>query len=118
MSLAAQYRRPLGAVHFDIQHEVELMVREAPMPTSAPFACAAVDDKVYLLGGKSRPVMVDTIERYDPFVETWSSPTRLNTPRYGLSAAVVGKRIITMGGTTYSPWLVGALVEILDTEGL
>ena len=70
--------------------------------------------------------MVDAIERYDPFVETWSSPTRLKTPRSGLSAPVVGKRIITMGGTTYRPYspsdphpfkLVD-VVEIWDTEGL
>ena len=70
--------------------------------------------------------MVDAIERYDPFVETWSSPTRLKTPRYGLSAPVVGKRIITMGGTTYKPYSPSNphpfkpvdVVEILDTEGL
>ncbi|HWN40079.1 MAG TPA: kelch repeat-containing protein, partial [Gammaproteobacteria bacterium] len=59
-------------------------------------------------------------ERYDPFVDTWSSPTRLNTPRSSLTAAVVGNRLITMGGLTYTPGRFNTLdvVEILDLEGL
>ena len=50
----------------------------------------------------------------------------VETMRYGLSAPVVGKRIVTMGGTTYKPYSASNpfpsgpvdVVEILDTEGL
>jgi N-acetylneuraminic acid mutarotase len=103
---------------------------KSPMPNiRVGFACAVVDGAAYLVGGyRLGPAeMVDEIERYDPFVETWSSPTRLKTPRYGLSAAVVGERIITMGGTTYTgpysatnrePFPPVDVVEILDTGGL
>jgi hypothetical protein len=93
------------------------------------FACAVVDGAAYLVGGyREGPAdLVDAIERYDPFVETWSSPTRLQTLRYGLSAPVVGKRIITLGGTAYTgpysasnpfPSRPVDVVEILDTERL
>jgi N-acetylneuraminic acid mutarotase len=102
---------------------------KTPMPrTRVAFACAIVDGVAYLTGGYARgpAEMIDEIERYDPFVETWSSATRLKTPRYGLSAPVVGKRIITLGGTTYTPYGPSNpfpfkpvdVVEILNTEGL
>jgi len=102
---------------------------KSPMPDLRfGFACAVVDGAAYLVGGYGRGVaeMVNDIARYDPFVETWSSPTRLKTPRYELSAPVVGKQIITMGGTTYTPWSPSNpdnfrsadVVEILDTEEL
>jgi N-acetylneuraminic acid mutarotase len=97
---------------------------KSPMPNErVGFECVVVDDAVYLVGGSEfQPVLRPSgrIERYDPFVETWSSPTRLSTAR-SASAAVVGKRIITMGGMTYTP-LYGSkavnIVEILDTERL
>jgi N-acetylneuraminic acid mutarotase len=99
---------------------------KSPMPnTRVSSACAVVDGAVYLIGGHGTGAVefLDAIERYDPFVETWSSPTRLNTPRSDPSAAVVGKRIITIGGTIYVPSAREAfqgvdVVEILDTERL
>jgi hypothetical protein len=50
----------------------------------------------------------------------------LKTPRYGLSAPVIGERVITLGGTTYTPYSPNNrfpfkpvnIVEILDTEQL
>ena len=56
---------------------------KAPMPkTRYAFDCVTVGDAAYLVGGflYSPPGIFDTVERYDPFVETWSSPTRLQTP--------------------------------------
>jgi N-acetylneuraminic acid mutarotase len=99
---------------------------KSPMPnTRISSACAVVDGAVYLIGGNatSQAEPLDAIERYDPFVETWSSPTRLKTPRSVPSVAVVGKRIITIGGTVYVPssreiWQGVDVVEILDLERL
>lgn len=87
------------------------------------FDCVTADGAVYFVGGYSGgpATPLSTIERYDPFVETWSSPTRLNTPRFALTATVLGKRLITMGGMTYTsqqPYKTQDLVEILDLEGL
>jgi hypothetical protein len=61
---------------------------KAPMPNERlQVDCITADGAVYLVGGYStvRGEMVNEIERYDPCVETWSSPTRLNTPRLELS---------------------------------
>jgi len=98
---------------------------KSPMPDERiGFECVTADDAVYFVGGYADgpAAMVDAIERYDPFVETWSSPTRLKTPRYSLTANVVGDQLITMGGTTaytpQTPYNIVDFVEILDLEGL
>jgi hypothetical protein len=89
------------------------------------FECVTVDGAVYFLGGFGLPPVGSIngpVERYDPFVETWSSPTRMHTPRYQLSAAVVGTRIFTFGGGARGTTTTGDravdVVEILDTEQL
>jgi hypothetical protein len=80
-----------------------------------------VDGVAYLIGGAGyAPDFSDfgPVERYDPFVETWSSPTRLQTPRY-LSAVSVGLRIFTIGGARHASGGVALnAVEILDTGRL
>jgi N-acetylneuraminic acid mutarotase len=87
----------------------------------ASFTCVAVDGAAYLLGGIGADGNVmDAVERYDPFVETWSTPTRLPTPRYRLSAAVIGERVFTVGGVVRnaSNAKTSDLVEIMDTGRL
>jgi N-acetylneuraminic acid mutarotase len=98
---------------------------KAPMRTArypGGFNCVTVDGTVYLLG--SGPFIhgfdPGTIDRYDPYVETWSSPIRMPTPREYLSAAVVGRRIFMMGGVSIPPNRHQPIdiVEILDTDRL
>jgi len=97
---------------------------KSPLPEGRiDFDCVTINGAVYFVGGYSASTgpatPLSTIERYDPFVETWSSPTRLNTPRFALTGALVGKRLITMGGMRYTPAKYSTLdvVEILDLEG-
>ena len=100
---------------------------KSPMPiTRYAFDCATTEDAVYIIGGFAYAPgggLLDPVDRYDPFVETWSSPTRIQTPRHGLAAAVVGTRIFTIGGHA-RPAIAGQgdravdVVEILDTEQL
>jgi N-acetylneuraminic acid mutarotase len=86
--------------------------------------CSVVNGAIYLAGGLAgngqTEVAVNTVERYDPLHQSWSSPTRLPTRRAGGAAAVVGADIVFMNGesdvNTYRPAL--DLVEILDTEAL
>jgi hypothetical protein len=89
------------------------------------FACVAMDGAVYLLGGSGaapQGTILGAVDRYDPFVETWSSPTRMQTPRSYLSAAAIGGRIFTMGGIAQPAGQVAGrmvnVVEILDTDRL
>jgi N-acetylneuraminic acid mutarotase len=93
---------------------------KSPMPnTRYTFECVTVDSAAYLVGGFGLAggggSINGTVERYDPFVETWSSPTRMQTPRYSLSVAVVGRRVFTIGGMARSTGDRAVdVVEILD----
>jgi hypothetical protein len=98
---------------------------KAPMHSArySAFDCVTLDGTAYLVGGFGlNDSIVGTIDRYDPFVETWASPIRMETARHSLSAAVVGKRIFTIGGRTRPLGQIADrtvdVVEILDTERL
>jgi N-acetylneuraminic acid mutarotase len=100
---------------------------KSPMQTtrSSAFDCVTLDGTVYLVGGTALDHAIDgTIDRYDPFVETWASPIRMPTPRSFLSATVVGRRVFTIGGlaqdTSVRPVTVRTVdvVEILDVDRL
>jgi N-acetylneuraminic acid mutarotase len=100
---------------------------KSPMQTASysAFDCVTMDDAVYLVGGVgsgSHGSILGTVDRYDPFVDTWSSPTRLQTPRSSLAAAAIGGRIFTLGGRARYPSQLSDrtvnVVEILDTDRL
>jgi N-acetylneuraminic acid mutarotase len=97
---------------------------KAPMRNGrVDFACVVVDGAAYLLGGRDASNKdVDIVERYDPFVETWSNPTRLPSSRFHVSAEVIGQKVFTIGGTRKkpsAPWSETLdVVEVLDVGSL
>ncbi|MFI5202552.1 MAG: kelch repeat-containing protein, partial [Candidatus Kapaibacterium sp.] len=64
------------------------------------FATAAVNGKIYVIGGAKGNTNLSTMNVYDPSTDTWSTPTTTGTftPRWSLGAAVVGGKIYVMGG--------------------
>jgi N-acetylneuraminic acid mutarotase len=75
----------------------------APMPTArSGTGIAAVDGKIYVLGGEG---WVDDFggvfranEVYDPKTNTWSRAARMITPRHGFAVAAIGKAIYAVSG--------------------
>jgi hypothetical protein len=77
---------------------------KAAMPTArASFACAAVDGKIYCIGGtiglKDGQVMVSGVnEVYNPATDKWETKTAMPTSRVGASASVIDGKIYVVGG--------------------
>jgi Kelch motif/Putative Ig domain len=79
---------------------------KAPMHTARyQFGIAAVFDSnlghevLYAIGGGVDGVgAIDTVERYDPGTDAWTTKAHMPTPRYGLQVAAVNGKIYAIGG--------------------
>lgn len=77
---------------------------EMPMPRGA-LATAALDGKLYVMGGESMPSNIaqppgvfEENEVYDPVTATWSALKPMMTPRHGMTAVPLGGIIYVIGG--------------------
>jgi non-specific serine/threonine protein kinase len=87
----------------------------APMPTLRDHLAGVSDGRYfYAVGGRalSADKNLGAVERYDPAANQWVQLPALPTPRGGLGAAIVGKRLVTVGGE--KPTGVFDTVEALD----
>ena len=89
-------------------------------PTARQYAAAAaLDGRVYVLGGQRTDSGVTpgpataAVEVYDPVANTWTEAPPMPTARMGLVAAVVNGRLYAIGGRTdgYSTSAVGTVEE-------
>jgi N-acetylneuraminic acid mutarotase len=73
---------------------------KAPMPTErACLAVAAVDDKIYALGGGPNwTAGSQKNEEYDPYTDTWTTKAPMPTARACLAAAAVNGKVYAIGG--------------------
>jgi hypothetical protein len=73
---------------------------KALMPTGrAWLAAAAVDDKIYALGGGGTWVSASTInEEYDAISNTWTTKASMPSARACLAAAAVNGKVYAIGG--------------------
>lgn len=77
-------------------------ISKASMPT-ARYSMAAVfyEGEIYVIGGEDdsggSPIMLSTLEVYDPLTDTWSSKTPMPTPRNRVGAAVISDKIYVVG---------------------
>ncbi len=62
-------------------------------------AVAAVNGKLYAIGGKSAAgAIIDVVEEYDPATNAWTTKTPLPAPRAYAGASVVNGQIYVVGG--------------------
>jgi len=66
-------------------------VRESP-------AAAAVNNKIYAIGGRNGSSILKTNEEYDPATNTWATKADMPTARWDLAAAAVNNKIYAIGG--------------------
>jgi Common central domain of tyrosinase/Kelch motif/Polyphenol oxidase middle domain len=85
---------------------------------------AAVNGKVYVIGGRTGQAFIltatntDVVEEYDPLSDSWNAPKeRMPTARSGGVTGTDGRRIYVAGGEVTTQQLVGAFraIEAYDT---
>lgn len=83
----------------------------APAPTKrTEVTAAAVDGKIYVVGGFSEPssinrtrlAITDVVEAYDPATDRWSAKAPLPITIHHAGAAAIGERLYVVGGYTQS----------------
>ena len=77
----------------------------APMPTPrAHFMTAVAGNMLYVFGGDTNPDnsgITNTVERYDPVTDTWTTLAPMPTARsFGLAASLENGTIAVLGGAT------------------
>jgi N-acetylneuraminic acid mutarotase len=76
----------------------------APLPEARQdVGVAELGGRIYVIGGRVQgpddsPQIVDTVEFYDPLVDTWSNAGPLPATLYDVVAAAVGGRVYAIGG--------------------
>ncbi|WP_191456895.1 kelch repeat-containing protein [Bacillus paralicheniformis] len=77
-------------------------------------AVAAVDRKIYVIGGTSSGRSINTTYVYDQDSKKWTEKASIPLTVSAASVAVVGKKIYVIGGTSGSTYRKS--VQIYDTQ--
>ena len=76
-----------------------------PLPTiRRDLGVAAVNEKIYVIGGRNDDGYLSTNEEYDPATNTWTTKTPMPTPRSDFGIAVVNDKIYCIGGIIDFDW--------------
>src|SRR6202049_3685231 len=76
---------------------------KAPLPTlRSEVSVAAVNGKIYVIGGGINRVAVPHVEEYDPSTDKWAPRLPMIRGLDHMGTAVVNGKIITVGGFTAS----------------
>jgi hypothetical protein len=67
------------------------------------IGAAAVGGKLYVIAGRASGLNLDLVERYDPDTRRWKRLRPVQVPRSGFQAAVVGGRVVAVGGEQLTP---------------
>jgi len=98
----------------------------APLPTArAKLSAAEVNGKIYVFGGATSwnintslwADALNTVEIYDPSMNTWTTGTAMPTARNGLAAVAVNGKIYALGGSvpnSFPPIVALNTLEIYD----
>jgi hypothetical protein len=75
----------------------------APMHVArAGLGVAAVNGKIYAIGGRTADGVIGTNEEYDPEMDTWTLKTPMPTPEAGFATAVYQNKIYCIGGSIHT----------------
>jgi N-acetylneuraminic acid mutarotase len=81
---------------------------------------AAVNGKIYAIGGSAENGFVGTNEEYDPETDTWTYKKPMPTPRYDFGIAVYQNKIYCIGGSSsggyFSNESIKGVNEVYDPE--
>jgi len=81
---------------------------------SAP-AAAAIDGKLYVMGGSGPDGYLSSVERYDPAKNAWEAVAPMSTARSSHAAAAIDGKLYVMGGAHDSQHRLSS-VELYDAS--
>jgi N-acetylneuraminic acid mutarotase len=88
----------------------------ASMPTARTrLGVAAVDGKIYAIGGDNNNSFLKDNEMYDPATNNWTAKAQMPTAKSDFGIAVYGKKIYCIGGAAGPNSEPTGAVEIYDT---
>jgi N-acetylneuraminic acid mutarotase len=85
--------KPVSAVSGD-----SWAARSSMHEARSDLGAAAVNGKIYAIGGYNDDSISATNEEYDPTTDKWTTKTPMPTPRYGFGITVYQNKIYCMGG--------------------
>ena len=89
---------------------------KANMPTAMYLmAAAAIDGKIYVVGGWNGSAYQSALEVYDPATNTWSTKTNMPTATHQLAAAAIDGKLYVVGGRNEHSYATGLdVLEVYD----
>lgn len=100
--MSARHKIIIGLVligflsHFSFAIE---WVQKAPMPTPrSSLGIAAIDEKIYAIGGRNTTSSLNIVEIYDSGSDTWSTGSSMPSPRRDFGIGVIDGKIYLIGG--------------------
>ncbi len=107
----AERNRP-GSTVEEYDPAANAWTAKASMPTSRyHLGMAALDGKLYAVGGTSGGYRLATVEQYDPASNTWTAKAPMPTARLGLAVAALDGKLYAVGGTNGSGNHLAAVEE-------
>jgi hypothetical protein len=109
-----------GYLNYLYDPSTDTWTARKPMPTPRIlFGMAVWQDKIYVISGssgvdnRSRSIMSNAVEVYDPSADTWQTKQPIPTARAHLQANAVNGQIYLVGGMTYNDGYV-AINEVYN----
>jgi N-acetylneuraminic acid mutarotase/Tfp pilus assembly protein PilX len=82
----------------------QLWANMASMPTARTgHVVAAVNNKIYAIGGYNSTGYLKVVQEYDPATNTWATKAQMPTARADAAVAVLNGKIYVIGGSDGSP---------------
>ena len=76
--------------------------------------CFYLQGQLYAVGGNDGSASLDSCERYDPHLDTWTKLANMNKRRAGAGCAELGGMLYVVGKTL--EWLLYCEKNILDVK--
>jgi hypothetical protein len=91
----------------------------APPPGPRWFSgCAALDGKIYVIGGTNGNTDLSRVDRFDPSTNTWDTVAPLPWPRSSLAGCEYAGRIYAIGGYSLALGFQRAVARFTPDSGL